>query len=126
MPQAGIAAESEDVKIVRDGFGVPHVYADTIEGVSYGAGYAIAVDRLFQLDVLRANGKGRFTELFGPVPGFPEADAAARRLFYTDAERKAKFDRYPPRLKKMVQAYVDGINKRIDEVRSSPAQLPQE
>lgn len=125
-PQTGSAAEAQDVKIVRDGFGVPHVYADTLEGVSYGAGYAIAVDRLFQLDVLRANGKGRFTELFGPVPGFPEADAAARRLFYTDQERQAKYDRYPARLKRMVGAYVDGINKRISEVRANPAQLPQE
>lgn len=125
-PQSVTAAEGSEVRIVRDGFGVPHVYSETIEGVSYGAGYAIAVDRLFQLDVLRANGKGRFTELFGPVPGFPEADAAARRLFYTDQERQAKYERYPARLKTMVGAYVQGINQRINEVRSNPSLLPQE
>ena len=125
-PQTVTAAEANEVRIVRDGFGVPHVYSETIQGVSYGAGYAIAVDRLFQLDVLRANGKGRFTELFGPVPGFPEADAAARRLFYTDEERQAKYDRYPARLKTMVSAYVAGINQRISEVRSNPSLLPQE
>ena len=115
-----------EVRIVRDGYGVPHVYSDTLDGVGYGAGYAIAQDRLFQLEVLRSLAKGRFTELWGPVPGFPEMDASSRLLFYTDEERRAKFERLPDDLKGMYLAFVDGINAWMEEVRNDPSKLPFE
>ena len=44
--QASEAAENE-VIIKRDTYGVPHIYADTVYGLFYGYGYAIAQDRLF-------------------------------------------------------------------------------
>ena len=45
--------ESESVRIVRDDWGVPHIYADSIYGLYYGYGYSIAQDRLFQLEMAR-------------------------------------------------------------------------
>jgi penicillin amidase len=117
-------APEVDVRIVRDGYGVPHVYSDTQEGVAYGAGYAITVDRLFQMDFLRKLSKGRASEIFGPV--FAEADAAARTLFYTDAERRAKVTRLPLQLQRLYAAYVDGVNARIAEVNANPSLLPAE
>src|SRR5205085_6686848 len=43
-----------DVTIERDsGFGVPHIYGTTRGGTMFGAGYAAAADRLFQIDILR-------------------------------------------------------------------------
>ena len=125
-PGATSAAAASQVRIVRDGFGVPHIYGPDSESVAYGAGYAIAQDRLFQMDVLRAVAKGRLSEIFGPVPGFPESDAATRRLFYTDAERRAKLERFTPRLRTMYLAYVEGVNDWMDEARSDPSKLPQE
>ncbi|HVM20357.1 MAG TPA: penicillin acylase family protein [Egibacteraceae bacterium] len=124
--EGSAALAAKEVRIIRDGFGVPHVYGPDAASVAYGAGYAIAQDRLFQMDVLRAVGKGRLTEIFGPVPGFPESDAATRRLFYTDAERLRKLARMSPRLRSMYAAYVDGVNAWMDEVRSDPSKLPQE
>lgn len=126
-PPAGAQdASGVEVRIVRDGFGVPHVYADTYEAVAYGAGWAIAQDRLFQLEVLRALGKGEFQRVFGPIPGFDEMDRAARLLFYTDEERRAKFERLPDDLKGAYLAFVDGINAWMDEVQANPLLLPQE
>ena len=119
-------ATAAPVRIVRDGFGVPHIYGPDAVSVAYGAGYAIAEDRLFQMEVLRAVAKGRMTELFGPVPGFPESDAATRRLFYTDAERLRKLERLSPRLRAMYHAYVDGVNDYIDEANANPSKMPQE
>jgi acyl-homoserine lactone acylase PvdQ len=115
-----------EVRIVRDAYGVPHVYGPTAVAVAYGAGYAITQDRLFQMDVLRAVAKGRLMEIFGPIPGFAEADAAARRLFYTDEERLRKLERLSPRLQDMYAAYVDGINDYLDEARTDPTKLPRE
>lgn len=36
-----------EVEIIRDNWGVPHVYADTAYGVYAGFGYSVATDRLF-------------------------------------------------------------------------------
>ena len=36
----------DEVKIVRDDFGIPHIFSESDEGVSYGLGYAQAQDRL--------------------------------------------------------------------------------
>ena len=124
MPSA--RAQPDEVRIVRDGYGVPHVYSATATGVAYGAGYAIAQDRLFQMEILRALAKGRFVELFGPVPGFQDMDLAARVLFYTDEERSAKVERLPTDLRGYWLAFVDGINAWMDEVRADPSKLPLE
>ena len=50
---AGDVPESNAVRIVRDGYGVPHIYADTVYGLYYGYGYAIGEDRLFQMEMSR-------------------------------------------------------------------------
>src|SRR5688500_11673653 len=63
----------EQVEIIRDGYGVPHVYAETREGVAFGAGYALAQDRLWQMEVLRHTAKGRLSDFLG-VPGTPVRD----------------------------------------------------
>lgn len=39
------------VTIRRDAYGMPHVYADTVYGIFYGYGYAVAQDRLFQMEM---------------------------------------------------------------------------
>ena len=43
------SALAEQVKIIRDDFGIPHIFADTDEAAAYGFGYAQAEDRLEQL-----------------------------------------------------------------------------
>jgi acyl-homoserine lactone acylase PvdQ len=63
---ASVAQEQGGITIVRDGYGVPHVYAPSRPEVSYGAGYALAQDRLWQMHVLRKAAKGEVSDLFGP------------------------------------------------------------
>ena len=41
------------VEILRDHTGVPHVYAERTTDVYFGLGYAMAEDRLWQMDWLR-------------------------------------------------------------------------
>jgi len=53
------------VSIVRDTYGVPHVYSSTDEGALYGLGYAQAQDRLFQMYYERAAYQGRIAQYFG-------------------------------------------------------------
>ena len=51
------------VEIERDHRGVPHIRADNDQDLFFGFGYAVAQDRLFQLDYLRRRGSGRLAEI---------------------------------------------------------------
>ena len=46
-------AIAKQVRIIRDEYGVPHVYGSTLEATWYGVGYAVGQDRLWQADLLR-------------------------------------------------------------------------
>jgi penicillin amidase len=101
--------------IIRDNYGVPHIFADTKEGLGYGAGYAMAQDRLWQADVMRRAAEGRLAELGLATI---EDDIATRTLWYSLDELQQIYDDWNPAadyLKPMIEAYVDGINAYIDQ-----------
>jgi hypothetical protein len=52
-------ATGADVRIVRDEYGVPHVYARDLGALFFGFGHAVAQDRLFQLEMTRHSAWGR-------------------------------------------------------------------
>src|SRR5829696_5337891 len=55
----------DPVRILRDEYGVPHVYAASARSLFYGAGYAQAQDRLWQAEIHRRLATGTLSELFG-------------------------------------------------------------
>lgn len=113
-----------EIEIVRDQYGVPHVYGETDEDVAFGAGYALAEDRLWQMHVLRLAAKADLSEWLGPaVVG---SDRGVAQLTYTSEERLERFETYPEDLQDMLRAFADGINERIEEVRQDPSQIPFE
>ena len=113
-----------DVRIVRDAYGVPAVTAQSDEGVWWGAGYAVAQDRLFQLELFRRATTGRLAEILGE--SYLDDDLIARRDYYTADERRQMLDRLPPSMRARVSAYRDGVNAWIAHVRTSPQDLPGE
>ena len=56
----------EPVEIVRDRWGINHIYAETERDLFFAQGYAAARDRLFQFEVWRAQATGTAAELLGP------------------------------------------------------------
>ncbi len=125
------ARAAEPITIVRDSYGVPHIYGATAEDVSYGAGYALAQDRLWQMHTFRMVAKGRLSELLGivdilGVANTIDIDKAVRFFTYTAEERAAKFATYPAEIRGNLQAFADGVNARINEVQLDPTQLPLE
>lgn len=113
------APDGTAVDVVRDTWGVPHVYGDTEVGVFFGQGFAAAQDRLFQMETFWRAATGRLAEAFGPA--FVEADSLVRVLFYTPAEREAQFDALPEPIRDMMTAYAAGVNTYIDSVAANPA-----
>jgi len=122
---AGPVAETPAHRIVRDAFGVPHVYATTDAGLFFGAGYATAEDRLFQLDLFRRGALGRLAEVLGAF--LLEADRLERVRGYTAAEYEAIVGDLAPADRARYAAYADGINAYIEQAVADPvAKLPFE
>src|SRR5215217_403841 len=119
----------EVVKIYRDDFGTPHIFAETNQGLFEAYGYTVAQDRLWQLELNRRAARGRLAELFGPGAGnsFVNADRAARTTGYTDAELDAQFATLTAEEQEIFDAYLGGINRYIGEAALDPlSKLPFE
>jgi penicillin amidase len=112
------------VKIIRDAYGVPAIYGDTELDAWKGAGYAVAQDRLFELEAFRHATQGRLAELTGK--GALADDLVSRRDYYTTPELLAMFERLPAPFRARIEAYRDGINAWITHVNASPLDLPGE
>jgi len=111
------------VRIVRDNYGVPHVFAKTKEGLAFGAGYAIGQDRLWQADLFRKQAFGNLYE-FGV--GSIDSDYVTRSTGYSREELKEIWDNWEPsfpkaKLKEMILAYRDGLNLYIAEANEALA-----
>ena len=104
------AAVNGVVRIDRNRWGIPHVSADTDEDLFFGFGYAMAQDRLFQLDYLRRKAVGRLSEILGP-DGL-EPDIVARTL---DLRRiaEAEWRQTPDETRRLVTAFSHGVNAVI-------------
>ena len=117
IPKAG-------VKIVRGPYGVPAVTGATDFDAWWGVGYAVAQDRLFQLELFRRATSGRLAEILGE--SYLDDDLIARRDYYTDPELEAMLARIPPHLRRRAEAYRDGINAWSAQARNDPTKLPGE
>ncbi|HEX5271385.1 MAG TPA: penicillin acylase family protein [Gemmataceae bacterium] len=126
------AAVRRAVRIERDRWGVPSIYAEDDEDLFFGFGYAMAQDRLFQLDYLRRRGSGRLAEVLGAegtdldllarVVGFKsvfELDLLARTVgLRRIAERQ--WAAQSGEARRLVTAFSAGVNALIDETRDRP------
>src|SRR5512139_1357335 len=68
------------VEVIRDRWGVPHIYARTVGDLFFAQGYVAAQDRLWQLDLWRRIAEGRLSEILGPAG--VARDTLARLLRY--------------------------------------------
>lgn len=103
----------EQITIIRDSFGVPHVLASTERGVYYGGGYAVAQDRLYQLERFRRDAHGEIAEIEGREAF--NRDAVTKSFAYTEEQLQAAYDSFTEQIKQCFQAYSDGINAFIRE-----------
>src|SRR6476619_4258798 len=54
-----------EVEVVRDGHGIPQLYADDLDDLMAAQGYVHAQERFYEMDVRRHETAGRLSELFG-------------------------------------------------------------
>jgi len=108
---------STNVAIHRDSHGIPHIHAKTDRDLFFGYGWAMAEDRLFQLDWLRRKGLGRLSEIIG-TDGL-ELDRVARTVVLNRIAA-TEWARLPPEVKQLLEAYSEGVNAVIAACGDNP------
>lgn len=101
------AGAQEAIEIVRDRYGVPHIYAKSEADALFALGYAHAQDRLWQMEYGRRVGNGRLAEILG------ETALPADRLFRTVGLRRAAAKAWAssdPIQRRIIGSYVAGVN----------------
>jgi len=105
----------QEVTVDRDTWGVPHIRASSLEDLYTAQGYALAQDRLWQMDVLRRAAAGQLAEVFGPMA--LRLDREYRTLgLYLAAEREVS--RLDAETRGALEAYARGVNRYIEERRN--------
>lgn len=100
----------EPVQVLRDRWGVPHIYARDQYDLFFAQGFVAAQDRLFQMELWKRAGQGRLAEILGPS-ALPR-DIAARRLRYRGS-MEAEYQSYAPDTREILTAFTAGINAYI-------------
>jgi penicillin amidase len=98
---------SAPVRVTRDRWGIPHIYASTVADLFVAQGFVQAQDRLFQMDLWRRAAQGRLSEVLGP--NFIERDAMTRRMQYR-GDLESEWASYGPDAAAIASAFVRGIN----------------
>lgn len=108
------------VDVRRDGFGVPHIYADTVEDLFAAQGFVHAQDRFWEMDVRRHSTAGRLSELFGASQ--IDTDRVIRTMGWRRiAEQELAL--LGPESERILQAYASGVNAYLRDRGTSEIAL---
>lgn len=99
------------VEIIRDKWGVTHIYAKNEEDLFFAQGYVAAQDRLWQLFMWRMEHEGRLAEILGPAAF--ERDRETRLLMFRGPFDDKEWTSYHRHGKAIFMAFANGINAYI-------------
>lgn len=109
--QAVLDVVADSVDVVRDAWGVAHVFAASDQGAFFGMGWATARDRLSQLLWRRAQIRGRLAEHFGRGADDELLLSDRRARAYGWARRaEAHVPLVDPETRSFLESYADGVN----------------
>lgn len=114
---------AETVTVYRDAYGVPHIYAETLEGAAYAAGYAQAEDRLEEMLRNYRKAAGTMSEVMGRNSDGKDwfRHDYIQRVWRHESVSREKFPELPPKIQAVCRAYIDGVKKFMAE---HPEQVP--
>ncbi len=114
---------SEPVEILKDPWGISHIFARNQRDLFFAQGFNVARDRLFQLEIWRRQATGTLAEILGPRA--VQRDVGAR-LLKARVDMTAELRHYHPDGEEIVGSFVRGINAAIDLALRNPDRLPLE
>jgi acyl-homoserine-lactone acylase len=98
---------AEGVTIIRDDWGVPHIYGKTDADVVFGLMYAQAEDDFNRVETNFINSQGRLAEADGEKEIWRDL---RMKLFIDPADMQAKYNESPAWLKALMDGWADGLN----------------
>ena len=101
----------DTVRVIRDRWGVPHIYARNTHDLFFAQGYVQAQDRLWQMDMYRRTYAGELAEMLGP--DYVAHDRLARLFRYRGPWDDREWKSYHPEGKAIFEAFADGVNAFI-------------
>ncbi len=121
--QLSINGLQEPVEIIRDEWGMNHIYANNQHDLFFAQGYAAAKDRLFQFEIWRRQATGTVAEILGERE--LKRDIGTR-LFKFRGDMTEEMNYYHADGEEIINAYTQGVNAYIEEIKATPDQLPIE
>jgi len=109
---------AERVRILRDQFGVPHIFAATPAGAAYGTGYAQAEDRLEEMLRSYRKAEGTMSEAFGE--SWLQHDYRQRMWRHREVAQR-NYSALSPQTRAIVEAFLAGVERFM---RERPEQVP--
>src|SRR5690242_13770932 len=97
---------AQKVEILRDEYGVPHIFAATAVGAAFGSGYAQAEDRLEELLRNYRKAEGTMAEAFGSDYVFQDYK---QRVWRHREVAERHYKDLDPKLRSMCEAFQAGI-----------------
>ena len=107
----------QSVEVVRDEWGVPHIYAANDEDLFFAQGYVMAQDRLWQMELWRRWREGRLAEIFGPA-ALPY-DRRTRLTMFRGPFDETEWTSYHPDAHRLFSAHANGVNAYIEQHRDN-------
>jgi acyl-homoserine-lactone acylase len=117
--QTGIYPRPGEVRILTDGYGVPHIFASQESDAMYGLGYSHAENRLKQLFNSKWTAAGRISEILGP--SHLQQDELMR-CFITKERVNRIYSEMKPEYRNFIFAYCLGVN---DYIAANRAGIPE-
>ena len=113
----------EEVEVLRDDYGINHIYANNENDLFFMQGYLAAKDRLFQFEIWRRQATGTVAEIFGEEEF--ERDLGTR-LFKFRGDIEEELNHYHENGYEIITSYTDGVNAYIKEIKENNIELPLE
>ena len=105
------------VEVIRDEWGVPHIYAENDQDLFFAQGYVMAQDRLWQMELWRRWHEGRLAEIFGAEA--LDYDRRTRLMMFRGPWDETEWTSYHPDAKRLFTAHANGVNSYIDQHRDN-------
>jgi penicillin G amidase len=118
-----ISGLKDSVEILKDRWGMSHIYAKNEADLFFAQGYNVARDRLFQLELWRRQATGTVAEILGKKGLRRDI---GNRLFMYRGDLTQELNWYHPRGAAIIQSFVNGINAYIAETQRNPLLLTPE
>jgi acyl-homoserine-lactone acylase len=103
----GWERQAQNITIIRDNWGIAHVYGKTDADAVFGVMYAQAEDDFNRIETNYLNSMGRLAEAEGEAEVYRDL---RMKLFIDPADMKAQYEKSPEWLKALMHGYADGLN----------------